>query len=106
MFNPVAHYPYLLPNLYFSVVDIQTCLREVVGPGLVSTSPAFMMSIASHPAGLLGRPKNGNRAPIAGVGRGRHNLHRVCHTTVTATPRVGCVFWSPMASHHSYLAGR
>ena len=27
-------------------------------------------------------------------GKGRHNLHMVCHTTVTATPRVGCVFWS------------
>ena len=30
-------------------------------------------------------PKNGNRAPIAGGGKGIYNLHRVCHTTVTAT---------------------
>ena len=27
----------------------------VVGPGLVSASPAFMRSIASHPAGPYGR---------------------------------------------------
>ena len=40
-------------------------------------------------------PKNGNRASIVGGGRGRHNLHRVCHTTVTALPRVGSVFWNP-----------
>ena len=37
---------------------------------------------------------NGDRAPIAGGGRGRYNLHSVCHTVVTATPRVGCVVWS------------
>ena len=34
---------------------IQTCLCDVVGPGLVSTSPAFMGSITSHPAGPHGR---------------------------------------------------
>ena len=48
MFIPVAPYRYLLPNLYLSVADIANPV--VVGPGLVSTSPAFM-SIASHPAG-------------------------------------------------------
>ena len=46
MFNPVAPYRYLS-----QILQIQTCLRVVVGPGLVSTSPAFMRSIASHPAG-------------------------------------------------------
>ena len=35
----------------WQISQIQTCLRVVVGPGLVSTSPAFMRSIASHPAG-------------------------------------------------------
>ena len=43
---------------------------------------------------MAGLPKNGNRAPIAGGGRGRHNLHRVCQTAVTDPPRVGCVVWS------------
>ena len=38
--------------------------------------------------------KNGNRAPLSGGGRGRHNLHRVYQTAVTDTPHVGCVVWS------------
>ena len=35
----------------WKISQIQTCLRVVVGPGLVSTWPTFMRSIASHPAG-------------------------------------------------------
>ena len=35
----------------WQISQIQTCLREVVRPGLVSTSLAFMRGIASHPAG-------------------------------------------------------
>ena len=38
----------------WQISQIQTCLRVVVGPGLVSTSPAFMRSIDSHPAGSHG----------------------------------------------------
>ena len=38
----------------WQISQIQTCLC-VVGPGLVSTLPAFMRSIASHPAGPHGR---------------------------------------------------
>ena len=37
------------------ISKIQTCLCVVVGPGLVSTSPDFMRSISSHPAGPHGR---------------------------------------------------
>ena len=71
------------------ISQIQTCLREVVGPGLISTSPAFTRSIASHPAGPHGwLAKKRYRAPIAGDGRGRYNLNRVCHTTVIAPTRV------------------
>ena len=46
-------------------------LFKVVGPGLVSTSPVFVSSSASHPAGAHGRhvQKTVNRAPIAGGGR-------------------------------------
>ena len=36
----------------WQISQIQTCLFKVVGPGLVSTSPAFVSSSASHPAGL------------------------------------------------------
>ena len=39
----------------WQISQIQTCLRVVVGPGLVSTSPAFMRSIASHPVCPHGR---------------------------------------------------
>ena len=45
------------------------------------------------PHGRLAK-KNGNWVPIAGVGRGRYNLHRVCQTAVTTPPCVGCVVWS------------
>ena len=39
----------------WQISHIQTCLRVVVGAGLLSTSPAFMRSIASHPPGPHGR---------------------------------------------------
>ena len=39
----------------WQISQIRTCLRVVVGSGLVSTSPAFMRSSASHPVGPHGR---------------------------------------------------
>ena len=39
----------------WQISQIQTCLHVVIGPGLVSTSPAFMRNIARHPAGPHGR---------------------------------------------------
>ena len=55
----------------WQISQIQTFLFKVVGPGLVSTSPAFVSSSASHPAGPHGRhaQKTVNRGPIAGAGR-------------------------------------
>ena len=82
------------------ISQTQTYLCVVVGPGLVSKSPAFMWSIVSHSAGPHVQ-KNGNRAPITGGGRSRHNLHRVCKTAVTAPPRAGCVvFHCRSVNHH------
>ena len=72
MFNPVAPYGYLLPNMYLFIADITNPdLFDVVGPGLVSTSPAFVRSSASHPAGPHGQlaPKNGYWGSIAGGGK-------------------------------------
>ena len=68
---------FLLCICLWQISQIQTCLCVVVEPGFVSTLPAFMRSSASHPAGPHGRlaPKKINRAPIAGAGRFRHNLH-------------------------------
>ena len=61
----------------WQISQIQTFLFKVVGPGLVSTSPAFVSSSASHPASPHGRhaQKTVNRAPITGGGEVRHNLH-------------------------------
>ena len=52
----------------WQMLQIQTCLCVVVGPGFVSTSSAFMRSSVGYPAGLDGRlvQKKVNRAPIAG----------------------------------------
>ena len=48
VFNYVAPYGYLLPNMYLFIADI-------TNPGLVSTSPTFVRSSTSHPAGPHGR---------------------------------------------------
>ena len=52
----------------WQISQIQTLSFKVVGPGLVSTSPAFVSSSASHPAGPHGwhAQKTVNRAPIVG----------------------------------------
>ena len=80
MFNHVAPYGYLLSIVYLFMADIANpdlfvCVFVV--PGFVSTSPILMRSSASHPVGPHGRlsPKKVNRAPIAGGGRFRYNLH-------------------------------
>ena len=51
----------------WQISQIQTFLVRVVGPGLVSTSPAFVSNSASHPADPHGRhaQKTVDRAPIA-----------------------------------------
>ena len=54
----------------WQISQIQTFLFKVVGPGLVSTSPAFVNSSASHPAGPHAQ-KTVNRAPNAGGGEVR-----------------------------------
>ena len=80
----------------WQISQIQTFLFKVVGPGLVSTSPAFVSSSASHPAGPHGRhaQETVNRAPIAGGGGGSTQFAQQLETTVTAPPLVGCVVWS------------
>ena len=77
VFNPVAPYGYLICICLWQISQIQTCLFKVVGPGLVSTSPAFVSSSPSHPAGPHVRhaQKTVNLTPITGDGKVRHNLH-------------------------------
>ena len=76
VFNPVAPYGYLLSDMHLFMADITNpdFLVKVVGAGLVSTSPTFVSSSASHPAGPHAK-KTVNRAHIAGGGEVRHNLH-------------------------------
>ena len=60
VFNPVAPYGYLLPNVYLFMADIANP-DLLVGPRFVSTSSAFMRRSASHLADLDGllAPQNG-----------------------------------------------
>ena len=111
MFNYVAPYRYLLPNMYLSVTDNANpyFFGIVVGAGLVSTSTAFMRSSAIHPAGPHDRlAKEVNRAPNAGAGGVESICTADCQTAVTAPLCVGCVDWRTMRSssaHVSFLSG-
>ena len=82
----------------WQISQIQTFLFKVVGPGLVSTSPAFVSSSARHPAGPNGRhaQKTVNRG-------GSTQFAQQLETTVTAPPLVGCVVWSlKLYTHHHH----
>ena len=80
-FNPVAPYRYLLPNLYLSVAYIaNTDLFSCGSRTWSSLDIARFYEKHCQPSSGSARPacpKNGNRAPIAGGGRGEHNLHGV-----------------------------
>ena len=80
----------------WQISQIQTFLFKVVGPGLVSTSPAFVSSSASHPAGPHGRhaQKNGKSGPHCWGRGGSTQFAQQLVTTVTAPPLVGWVVWS------------
>ena len=80
------------------ISQIQTRLFNVVGPGLVSTSPAFVKSSAKHPAGPHGRLANKtvNRAPIAGGRYGSTQFAQQFVTAVTAPPLVGLCRLEPI----------
>ena len=80
----------------WQISQIQTFLFKVVGPGLVSTSPAFVSSNASHPVGPHGRhaPKNGKSGPHCWGPGDSTQFAQQLESTVTAPPLVGCVVWS------------
>ena len=73
---------------------IQTCLCVVVGPGYVSTSPAFMRSSANHPAVRMAclPPKKRKIGP--NVLEISTQFARQFVTTVTVPPSVCCVVWN------------
>ena len=81
---------YLLPNFYLPVADI-------VNPDLFACSSRtwIILDIARFYEDHC-QPSSGSAWPACQktvIGRGGHNLHRVCQTAVTAPPRVGCVVW-------------
>ena len=80
----------------WQISQIQTFLFRVVGPGLVSTSPAFVSNSASHPAGPHGRhdPNTVNRGPHCWGRGGSTQFAQQLESAVTATLPVGCVVWS------------
>ena len=80
----------------WQISHIQTFLFKVVGPGLVSTSPAFVSSSTSHPAGPHGRhaQKNGKSGPQNWGRGGSTQFAQQLESAVTAPPLVGCVVWS------------
>ena len=79
----------------WQISQIQTFLFKVVGPGLVSTSPAFVSSSASHPADPHGRhAQNGKSGPHCWGRGGSTQFAQQLETTVTAPPLVGGVVWS------------
>ena len=80
----------------WQISQIQTFLFRVVGPGLVSTSPAFVSNSASHPVGPHGRhaQKNGKSGPHCWGRGGSTQFAQQLKSAVTTPPLVGCVVWS------------
>ena len=85
--------------------QIQTFLFKIVGPGLVSTSPAFVSNSTSHPAGPHGRhaKKTVNRAPHCCGRGGSTQFAQQLESAVTAPPLVGYVVWSHIDSSTSLV---
>ena len=88
----------------WQISHIQTRLFSVVGPGLVSTSPAFVSSSASHSAGPHGRhaKKNGKSGPHCWGREGSTQFAQQFLSAVTAPPLVGCVVWSQIPPLHDH----
>ena len=89
----------------WQISQIQTRLFNVVGPGLISTSPAIVSSSASHPAGPHGRhAKNDGKSGTHCWGReGSTQFAHQFLFAVTAPPLVGCVVWSQPSAFNSIL---
>ena len=73
------------------ISQIQTFSFKVVGPGLVSTSPAFVSSSGSAWPAF---PKNGKSGPHYWGREGSTQVAQQLESAVTAPPLVGCVVCS------------
>ena len=91
----------------WQISQIQTSLFNIVGPGLVSTSPDFVSSSASPPAGPHGRhaQKTVNRAPLLGAGRFDTICTAVCVRCDSSTACRLCCLETPCHLHPSLYPG-
>ena len=79
----------------WQISQIQIFLFRVVGPGLGSTSPAFVSNSASHPAGPHGwHAKKGKSGPHCWRRGGTTQFAQLLES---APPLVDCVVWSPLS---------
>ena len=80
----------------WQISQIQTRLCDVVGPGFVSTSTAFMRSRASHPAGQHGwlAHEHGKLGPHCWGWEVSTQFAQQFVSAVSAPPIVGCGVWS------------
>ena len=92
----------------WQISQIQTCLCVVVGPGFVSTSPTFMRSSTSQPAGPHGRQLSQKRyigPSLLGAGGFDTFCTAVCsrrdRPTACRLCRLVC-FLSCMVLHHGW----
>ena len=76
----------------WQISQIQTFLFKVVGPGLVSTSPAFCEQQRQPSSGSAwpACQKNGKSGPHCWGRGGSTQFAQQLETTVTAPPLVGC----------------
>ena len=93
----------------WQISHIQTRLFSVVGPGLVLTSPAFVSSSASHPAGPHGRhaQKNGKSGPHCWGREGSTQFAQavlVCCDSSTTCKAVSFGASSSQPGHHGVSA--
>ena len=98
MFNPGVPYGYLLPTVFLFMADIANP-NLFVGPGWVSTPPAFMRSSASHLVGPHGQLAQKN---AKSGGRGfQHNLHSSLYPLYRHEPsRIPHCTLQRLPSHH------
>ena len=91
MFNPVAPYRYLLPNLYLSVTDIANPDLFACGSRtwISLEMAAFMRSMTSHPAGPHGRlaQKTVIGPPLLGAG----GVDTICTSLDRPLCRLGAI---------------
>ena len=79
----------------WQISHIQTCLFKVIGPGLVSTLPAFVTSNAAiQRVRMTGMPKNDKSGPHCWDREGSTQFAPQLESAVTAPQLVGCVVWS------------